>query len=298
MTHIKQSWTNEETAILVKNYPHKGYEWCTEKLSRSKCSVRRKASSLNLKVTKERKSQAQREISDRCRPNLCNVDASMFESVINKECAYIMGLLWADGWITKKHVIGLEIKSSDYKSVKPVFNFVGKWTEYERKRPNRHLQTSAKTSNRKLYGIFEDLGYGGKSLASADRVIGHVPDHLRHYWWRGYFDGDGCFYVGKKGVRQMSIAGSYNQDWSSFSDLCRKLNVKHASEKRKQKQKNGKLSSSSVVRMSSMNDIVPFGRYIYQGIDSDQLGFKRKHDKFKMIEKAYDDRDERSRCRD
>jgi len=100
-------------------------------------------------------------------------------------------------------------------------------------------------------------------------------------WYRGYSDGDGCFYINKY-ARQYSISAPFEQDLSFVGDKFTELGIdRFELKKRTHKSKDGKISNSSNIRMSNKKNIKLFGEYIYQ--DRLDIKFDRKYDKYKEI---------------
>ena len=120
----------------------------------------------------------------------------------------------------------------------------------------------------------------------ADKILSKIPDNLKHYWFRGLIDGDGCFYFHKY-HKEMTLASSYNQDWNYILKLCKHLNIEPAMKKTIQTQ-NGHINKSSVIRFRKFEYIKKFGDYIYKDRDVDRIGFERNYNKFKQICINYD----------
>jgi intein-encoded DNA endonuclease-like protein len=269
-----KKWTNEEELFLKYNYPIYGSYYCSESLDVDISKVRRKVSGLGLTQNKETRSRSAFARSDKL---VRNVPLSLFKEAINEYSSYLMGFLWADGYLVKgRKTIRLEIVNDDFECIRNILSRCGKWSVYNRLRKGRRLQTIASTDSKHLYDYLSDLGYIDKSYLSACSVLSVIPDKLKSYWWRGYFDGDGCIYVHKRQyLNQISLAGSFNQDWEFAEDLLSELGIKYKVLRRVQ---NG--SKDSIVRFCRKKDCINFGEYIYQGI---QFGLDRKMDKFNQL---------------
>ncbi len=104
-----------------------------------------------------------------------------------------------------------------------------------------------------------------------------IPKENLHYWIRGYFDGDGCFYFNQKWkTKQANIGSAYEQDWDYFLNFLNSINVSAKAFKNTHKKSNSK---SSLLRFCG-KQIVNFGNYIYKG---KLFGLNRKYDKFLLI---------------
>ena len=249
-------WTKEKIELLIESYPDKGGRYCSELLGLGIRQVSSKVQNLNLSRT----------------PPLVLSD---FSNVQTPEVAYILGLLWADGYIQKPYTTNIECVSDDMVIFKPIFDSIGKWSDYTRVRSHRPV-TKLTLSDKSLVTLLSSFDYNSKSIISPDKVINSIPENLQHYWFRGLVDGDGCFYYNPKHyIRHFVISSSYNQDWSYFELLCVKLNVRY-----KIIQKKTSKGNHSLIRVSDRKSIQHLGEYIYDGIS---LGLPRKKDKYLEI---------------
>jgi intein-encoded DNA endonuclease-like protein len=193
------------------------------------------------------------------------------------ELAYLFGILWGDGSIynsnfpTKNKYIYIGINESDFLDIKYLFK--ENWRINSRMRKNRSkFITEAVNFDVNLSSFLYKNDYSEKSLKSPSKILSHIPKNLKHYFWRGYSDADGCFYISKnKKVFQYALAGSYDQDWSDFENLLKLLNIQYTVKKSFLKN-----SKYSVVRFCKKADFIKFGEYIYQGTE---IGLSRKFDK-------------------
>lgn len=123
------------------------------------------------------------------------------------------------------------------------------------------------------------MDYQNKSGASAKKILSHIPQSLHHYWWRGYSDGDGCFYYSRSkknhAVYSYSIYSCYNQDWSFVSDILNKLDIFFSINKNTRT-----VGNSSHIRINRQAGIKKFGEYIYQGVE---FGLQRKRNTWSII---------------
>lgn len=200
-----------------------------------------------------------------------------------KEKAYLLGLLWADGYITGRK-IGIELVEDDLILLEPLFTAFGEYTIYRRERTNRRKQMSITIQDTKLAEWVNKAGFDSKSTVTAKHLIEQIPLELRCYWFRGYFDGDGCFYHGKNSVNHAVLSANYNQDLSFFTDLLESLDIIYKYQLlSKQNPKTMKLNSHSRVRLSGRAPVLAFGSYIYNGDLT--IGLQRKYLKFKECTK-------------
>ena len=141
------------------------------------------------------------------------------------------------------------------------------------------------SSNKILYNFLTEKGYEEKSLEDPYKILDIIPENLKHYWWRGYIDGDGSFYCNKKNhVYRFQISGSYNQKWDSLIKLCENLKVEYHVKKYEKISKLGKIHRYSTLDVRKIDSIQKMGNYIYQNYD--YLGLDRKYHKFQSIPKV------------
>lgn len=258
-------WNQSHIKFLIKNYPKLGADYCSEQLNFTVCQIRSKASQLKLKVIK-RKGHLKN-------PEKCNVNPLMFINPTQPEIAYLTGFLWADGYLGSHYSINSEINFEDANVLLPIFQKTGNWKTYTRTR-KKSITTKFTCSSKLMYDFFSF-----ESNSSPNKLICNVPTKLKHYFFRGYCDGDGCFYFNKKQyLRQLCFSSCYDQDWEFIISLFKEINIqKYKTSKVQRKNKKGKINSYSKVVVSNKSDITKFGEYIYQG---EQFGLNRKFAKF------------------
>jgi len=135
------------------------------------------------------------------------------------ESAYVLGMIWADGYFMNHTArFSIECVKKDIDKIKPIFLKTGDWLYSSRTRDGRKPQATLYIKNRAFHAWMINKDFHIKQYASPAKVIDGIPDKLRGFWWRGYFDGDGNFYYNKK-IKQLSFSSSYEQDWSFMSML-------------------------------------------------------------------------------
>lgn len=192
----------------------------------------------------------------------------------NKYMSYFLGFLWGDGHISKQNSsITIEIVTSDFQELIPVFHKLGEFHYSSRIRPNRQPQSSIHFSDKNISNFLKSLGYSQKYL-SHQRIIEHIPNQFKHLWIRGLFDADGCVYrYDKEYLRQLSISSEYNQDWTYLKQILSSNEVYCKSEQRFYNK-----SKSSFIRASGLDNIKHLYRYLYpKGYDG--IGLTRKCNK-------------------
>ena len=207
---------------------------------------------------------------------------------LSNEEIYTLGFIWADGYLnhSKDKVcrnIGIQMVDSDFDVIKHIFFKCGNWSLFHKNEKvakdnvKRQASTTITICSSEFGKILTSYDYKDKSILSPAKILDIIPDDKKYLFFRGYSDGDGCFYT-KGTTCQYSIGSTYEQDWSCVEGLFKSLNINTYSINRKISLKGHK---SSVIRITNMNDISIFGDYIYQ--DNINLSLTRKFETFSII---------------
>lgn len=203
-----------------------------------------------------------------------DINLEQFTSPNTPEVCYILGLIWADGYIQKTGAIKVALIKDDMEEVYHIFLKTGKWNMSYRERENRKVQMQVYKNHTSLRDFLYKNGYQSKSNGSADKILSIIPENLKHYWFRGLVDGDGCFYTNKN-QKCVSISSSYGQDWTYMERLSKGLNINYHIHRR-----HGKTGSNSSFYISDLNSIIKFSEFIYNDYVNDKIGFSRKYKKW------------------
>ena len=130
-----------------------------------------------------------------------NVDEDFFKQINTPESAYILGFLYADGNVhSKLNQIKLKLQESDkyiLNDIKSKLKYSGPLHFYKKKKDTHQNQYSLVISNPKIHrdlckwGVVPNKTFHLKFPQFLDNFL------LSHFV-RGYFDGDGCFYIDYK----------------------------------------------------------------------------------------------------
>jgi hypothetical protein len=200
----------------------------------------------------------------------------------NQEQSYALGLLWADGWMTQSKgfrakYLRIEVLQEDFQDFRFALSSVGKLTERIRLRKDRKKPVvSACISNKALCEWLFNNDFKEKSMKSPVKILSYINKKYHKDFMRGWIDGDGCFYVNiKNNCFQFILAGSYEQDWTAFSDFLNENQIEYKIVNKKQIQ-NQKENKHSILRITKRNSIIRLKELIYENAD---FYLKRKHDK-------------------
>jgi len=278
----------KEKEFILENYANIGCKKCSEILKIKRSTIYSFAAKNKLKVNKESlakiisKSSLENWSKHEKKDSDYKVDPSYFINCTTPKSAYILGLLWADGTVYQKgyeNRIAIECLEEDVNIFMKYFEESGDWNIYKRKgRISGSGMINLNTNNKKLAEFLTENDFRNKSTSTPNKIISLIPDNIKHYFFRGWVDGDGCFYFNKKrSCRQFYISGAIEQDWSSVSNLFDDMGVKYSICRITNKH------SYSCIRVTNKKDINKIGNYIYQEFEIDKIGLNRKFNKLQEI---------------
>jgi hypothetical protein len=215
----------------------------------------------------------------------------MEQIVKKKEDAYTLGYLWADGHLGKQYNLNIKINETDANEIFDTFMLFEDFHIYnsDNSKANptwQNAKTFYKTNNIK-YKILENHGFTEKCNISHEKIMPLIPAQFEPYFWRGFFDGDGCIYLRKKEkLGQLCFASSYEQDWSYLQKLLNDIGI--VSKIKFQVSKKG--HKSSCLRVTGKYSIIKFLEYIYP--NGHDFGLKRKFDKLNKLKQWTNEKDE------
>jgi intein/homing endonuclease len=203
---------------------------------------------------------------------------------LTDEEIYILGFLWADGYLNgndkAKRNLKCEIVYDDFLDLEKIFNSVGQWGRCKREASikngiSRQARMCLTISDTQLINKFIVLDFDKKSYISPNKFLKIIPKNKHYLFYRGYVDGDGCFYITNK-AKHFFIGSTYNQNWSHIEKLFKKLkinkyNIQHNISKKGHK--------DSRIRISNLEGVKKIAQYLYQ--DRLDIGLKRKYEKVK-----------------
>lgn len=201
---------------------------------------------------------------------------------ITENFSYILGLLWADGWISKKkgNYVAMETLDADYYF--PIFQKLNKkWKISYRKQPlNDKITGRIDLSDKILWEFLKVNDYDIKSYNPPTKILSIIPKQYHSCFIRGWVDGDGCFYYNyKNSLAQFSITSTYEQNWDLLKNLCREIDCKCSS-----KQIKREMGSYSQFKVIGFKNVQIIGNYIYNSLyNENKIGLKKKFNKFSEI---------------
>lgn len=164
----------------------------------------------------------------KARPNGIKGNGNLpaFQVVTDPEIAYILGFLWADGYVDRYNV-RISLVEEDGRHL---YSILAKHCSARTKRSNRQSPDAKRKpqftmfiNDASLARYLMTLDYGEKSHVAPIKVLATIPIQYHSAFWLGYHDGDG-YYDPKR--HRCSYGSSYRQDWGEMISLCERLEVK------------------------------------------------------------------------
>jgi hypothetical protein len=221
--------------------------------------------------------------------NKKNANIEIIKNLNDPEIIYILGFLWADGYMMFRNgkfgkiysAVKLQIIKTDYNNIAHNLEKFGKASIYFGQRGKYKPYVSWHILSSEFVNFLNNFDYNKKSLSSPEKIINAIPESMRYYWWRGYFDGDGCITIAGNKRPKINISANYEYDWNfctKFFPHLQWIIKKHIS-KRKHKH--------SLATLNTKHSI-EFLNYIYQNKDFEKtkIGLDRKYEKY-LQSKSY-----------
>lgn len=217
------------------------------------------------------------------------IDLDQFTKSFTPTTSYLLGYLWADGWINnnprknrniKQQMVGIQLQLDDFKHIEPFLRQTGEWSiKYLPPRKETHKPIGrAYTYNHELTSFLIENDYISKSILSACKILSKIPDNLKSYWFLGLVDGDGMIKIGKHREVQLAVYSSYDQDWTYIKSLYEKLGINYSIKQRIRDSGDG-----SEIIITNLPDIIKFGDFIYNNEISEKLALPRKREKYLFL---------------
>jgi hypothetical protein len=237
---------------------------------------------MGLRVSKETKSRISKENAHKRNFEDSYYSVNDFTVDINEYSAYVLGLLWTDGFLLKnRKTTGITIIKEDMLEINWIFEKVGNWYTSDRTRVDRKESRTLTAYNPYLLDSLISYDFDKKSYISPENLFSLIPQKYLKYLIRGIIDGDGCFYLNKKQYTyQLTIASTYEQDWSFYIDFFNKLGFEFKIQKRINKK-----SKSSIIRLCQRQKIEDLSKWLYDGYEIDKIGLPRKYNKSLLFSK-------------
>lgn len=181
-----------------------------------------------------------------------NYKDNLFEIIDTEEKAYWLGFIYADGYVSDKYDFEISLSLKDIAHLEKLGNFLDK----EIKKDNFRCRLII--NNKRLTNSLKDKGViPRKSLTL--KFPKKINSYLIPHFIRGYFDGDGCIYLGQSKTKTKSHAVSLlgTMDMLKNIEIFSKVKVYYAHDKRHHE-------NCFSFRINKSQDIVKFLDYMYK----------------------------------
>jgi hypothetical protein len=220
-----------------------------------------------------------------------NVDITKFVNITEPEMAYFLGFFWADGYIwrdtkSKSKILMLHFLTEDYLTIKEPLHKIVDWDVRFENIKNRNPSSFLSFRGFDIADFLTSFDYIDRTMKSPERIINHIPENIRHYWFRGYLDGDGFI---SQNRTKITFSSGFHQNWNFMIRLCESLNIQkftinHSINKLGHK--------NSLFYMSDLESCCRLIKYIYKDYDVLKIGLDRKYNNTKQILQRFSKREQ------
>ncbi len=163
-----------------------------------------------------------------------HVNSKAFNFIDTEEKAYWLGMLITDGWIHKKggsHTIGLSLEEKDKYILEEFKKFLGtpnKLLPKESIKMNGEISRNftLMVHSKQLFTDLQRYGIIERKTSNTNPKLELIPEHLLHHFWRGCFDGDGCYYYNSGGKLTFRYIGTIDIVYKFLAWLYFKVGVR------------------------------------------------------------------------
>ena len=210
------------------------------------------------------------------------IQEDFFDKIDTQEKAYILGLLYADGWNqTDRNVVGIGLKESDKEILDKITSLIqptkplGYYKKNKLKRGFENSQNEYRLviANKRISERLVELGCGkAKTHNLTFPTEEQVPSCLIRHFVRGYFDGDGSVSGDKQ--KQFNLVGTINFLLPLQQILIEELGFSKTKLDQRYKERDNEIRS---LRYCGINQCITFRDWLYKDAT---IYLERKYDIF------------------
>ena len=210
------------------------------------------------------------------------IQEDFFDKIDTQEKAYILGLLYADGWNqTERNVVGIGLKESDKEILDKITSLIqptkplGYYKKNKLKRGFENSQNEYRLviANKRISERLVELGCGkAKTHNLTFPTEEQVPSCLIRHFVRGYFDGDGSVSGDKQ--KQFNLVGTINFLLPLQQILIEELGFSKTKLDQRYKERDNEIRS---LRYCGINQCITFRDWLYKDAT---IYLERKYDIF------------------
>lgn len=119
---------------------------------------------------------------------------SYFDKIDSDEKAYVLGFLYADGYITENHRIGLLLARKDEEVAKFILSRLCPSKEvkyYNNQSIKRSPQVKFRITSKRIYNRLKELSFYTNKTSKQSDILKKIPNEWKNSFIRGFCDGDG-----------------------------------------------------------------------------------------------------------
>lgn len=269
----KKTWFKKDEDFLEAHYSTKGAAWCSKQLNRNVLAVRTQANRLGLTLVEDCIIKQNKHTLE---SNAIIRDFSNIYDLTNPKIVYLLGLLWADGCVSKSIIISNVSEDLDEIINKLDLINLLPGVSIKYRQPQRNgwkPQTTVTFGNKYIVNWFRQNGYN-KSRLTEPFILDNIPENLIPLWIRGLMDGDGCYVISSK-KPSIGLAGYCETTYNFLTKILNKLSISY----RAFCPLPTKNSKSSRVVVAGIDNCKKFVNFVYQDWELNQLGLERKYNK-------------------
>ena len=125
-----------------------------------------------------------------------------FDTIDCEVKAYLLGFLYADGYLTSDGRVGIRLNQKDREIVELIKEYICPHNPIEftnNQNLKRDPQVSIRFKSKRIYKRLIELGFTVEKTKSNSSIFNNIPDLFKVAFIRGFTDGDGClgFYKNK-----------------------------------------------------------------------------------------------------
>lgn len=135
------------------------------------------------------------------RKYVCKDD--FFDNIDSEIKAYLLGILYADGYISSDGRIGILLNEKDVEILELIKKFIAPTSIIQHinyQNIKRNPQVKIRFRSKRLYKRLQELGFTTDKTHTNCNILLKIPFQYKKDFIRGYTDGDGCIRFDKQGT--------------------------------------------------------------------------------------------------
>lgn len=146
----------------------------------------------------------------RCDHRKYRCNDNFFDNIDSEIKAYLLGFLYADGYIAKDGRIGILLNEKDAEIVTLIQQFIAPNSPIQHinyQNFKRDPQIKIRFKSERLYKKLQEYGFTIDKTHTDCKILYKIPDLYKRDFIRGYTDGDGCvtYNKHKKGISAYKV---------------------------------------------------------------------------------------------